>query len=153
LMATRGNNVLIGGLGEDVLFGGRGRNVLIGGVGEDYVLGSRGEDLVIGGSTAYDANREALMSILGEWSSDRDVDTRMANLSGTGTGDRLNGSFLLRATGDDESPASVFDDLAQDVLLGGHDSDWYFGRRSGSDQTVLDQLVGRDDSERFDELA
>lgn len=153
LMATRGDNVLIGGLGEDVLFGGRGHNVLIGGLGEDYVLGSRGEDLVIGGSTAYDANREALMSILDEWSSDRDVDTRMANLSGTGTGDRLNGSFLLRATGDDESPASVFDDLAQDVLLGGHDTDWYFGRRSGSDQTVLDMLVGRDDSERFDELA
>lgn len=153
LMATRGNNVLIGGLGEDVLFGGRGRNVLIGGLGEDYVLGSRGEDLVIGGTTAYDANREALMSILGEWSSDRDVDTRMANLSGTGSGDRSNGSFLLLATGDDESPASVFDDLAQDVLLGGHDSDWYFGRRSGSDQTVLDLLVGRDDSERFDELA
>jgi Ca2+-binding RTX toxin-like protein len=133
LQAGGGSSVLIGGAGNDVLIGGSGRAVLIGGAGSDQLIGGAGEDLLIGGTTAFDANEAALAAILAEWSSGRDYATRVANLSGTGSGPRLNGDTLLTASG---PGATVFDDGDRDVLSGGTGLDWFFahlGRRDTDD--------------------
>jgi hypothetical protein len=83
-----------------------------------------------------------LMSILGEWSSDRDVDTRMANLSGTGTGDRSTARSC-------SAPAATtiagkrLRRLGAGCAVRRPRSRLVLRTRSGSDQTVLDLLVGR----------
>ena len=59
----------------------------------------RGRDLLIAGTTAYDGNEAALAAIMAEWTSGRDYATRIANLSGTGSGPRDNGSVFLMASG------------------------------------------------------
>jgi Ca2+-binding RTX toxin-like protein len=46
-----GNDVLIGGDGDDNLLGGAGDDVLIGGEGTDLLDGGPGDDVLIGGET------------------------------------------------------------------------------------------------------
>jgi Ca2+-binding RTX toxin-like protein len=126
LIGGHGPNVLVGGDGNDVLIGGSGRNILIGGGGSDLLIGGPRSDILIGGSTAWDTNDVALSALMAEWNSSHDYATRVANLSGTGTGasfaNRLNGNYFLR-TG---SPgATVFDDGARDYLFSGGGHDWY----------------------------
>lgn len=119
-----GNNLLLGGDGYDLLTGGRGRNILIGGRGSDLLYGAGGEDVLVAGSTIYDsgdaglAREEALLALLAEWSSGRDYATRVNNLNGIGSGERLNGDFFLNAE-------TVEDDLAFDLLIGGSGLDWF----------------------------
>ncbi|MEJ2227955.1 MAG: calcium-binding protein, partial [Alphaproteobacteria bacterium] len=45
-----GNDLLIGGSGDDTLSGGDGSDVLLGGSGDDRLYGGDGNDLLIGGS-------------------------------------------------------------------------------------------------------
>ena len=45
---------------------------------------------------------------------------RVTNISGTGTGPRLNGDFFLKYG------ESVFNDFSKDVLKGGAGQDWLF---------------------------
>jgi hypothetical protein len=118
-----GNNVLLGGAGDDVLLGGGGQNLLIGGLGADTLIAGSGDDLLIAGTTAYDENEAALDAIMAEWTSGQDYATRIADLSGTGTGPRSNGNYFLIACGPN---ATVFDDDAIDVLNGGSGMDWFF---------------------------
>jgi Ca2+-binding RTX toxin-like protein len=122
LQAGGGNSVLIGGTGNDILIAGSGRDILIGGDGSDQLFGGAGEDIVIGGTTAFDDNEAALAALLAEWASGRDYATRIANLSGTGSGPRLNGNTFLTASG---PAATVFDDGNRDVLSGGAGLDWF----------------------------
>ena len=122
-----GNNVLLGGDGDDQLIGGGGQNLLIGGSGADTLGAGFGDDLLIAGTTAYDANDVALAAIMAEWTSGRDYATRGANLTGTGSGPRNNGNYLLIASG---LNATVFDDGAIDVLQGGSGMDWFFASLS-----------------------
>ena len=75
----------------------RGPNLLIGGSGADTLIAGSGDDLLIAGTTAFDANEAALAAIMAEWTSGRDYATRVANLSGTGSGPRSNGNFFLIA--------------------------------------------------------
>ena len=118
-----GNNVLIGGGGDNVLIGGAGRDLLIGGSGASTLNAGGGEDILIAGTTAYDANEAALNAIMAEWTSDDSYATRIANLSGTGTGPRSNGNYFLIASGPN---ATVFGNNATDVVNGGAGLDWFF---------------------------
>ena len=111
-----GDSVLVGGDGNDLLQSYRGSDLLIGGSGADLLQGSTGDDLLIAGTTAFDANDVALAAIMAEWTSGRSYATRIANLSGSGSGPRANGNFFLKASGPD---ATVFDDNDLDLLIGG----------------------------------
>jgi hypothetical protein len=133
-----GNNVLLGGSGDDVLIGGAGQNLLIGGEGADILNAGGEDDLLIAGTTAFDANELALSAIMAEWTSGRDYATRIANLSGTGSGPNNNGAIFLIASG---PSATVFDDGAVDVLNGGAGMDWFFANLS------QDKIHGRHASE------
>ncbi len=116
LFGEAGNDVLAGGEDDDELDGGKGKNLLIGGAGGDQLKGSTGEDILIGGTTAYDANDEALLSLLAEWTLRRSWATRIDLLT---NGGGLNGSFVLNRD------TSVGDDLASDTLWGGAGNDWF----------------------------
>jgi hypothetical protein len=65
----------------------------------------------------------ALAAVLAEWSSGRDYAARVANLTGSGNGPRLNGNTFLMANG---PAATVFDDNATDELQGGTGLDLFF---------------------------
>jgi hypothetical protein len=122
LNAGGGPTIVIGGSGNDQLLGGSARSVLVGGTGADRIVGGSNDDLIIAGYTSYDANEAALLAILAEWNSSRSYNDRIANLGGTGTGTRLNGSyFLKKGTG-----ATVFEDTDADTMTGAAGSDWYF---------------------------
>jgi len=118
-----GDDWLLGGTGNDVVNGGGGRDVLVGGKGADNLTGGEGEDLLVGGTTSYDKKPLALTSILNEWTSDRTTATRFANLTGTGTGTRANGTFFLKV-------GTVKSDKLPDTLTGGTETDGFFLRPS-----------------------
>lgn len=122
---TAGNfpAVLLGMGGDDVLRAGTGRSVLIGGPGRDTLIGSRnrswGGSILLGEGTHYDGDDQALLAVLAEWTSERSWSQRVANLSGVGTGPRLNGDVFL-------NDAGVIHDGQADLLRGGG-TDWLLG--------------------------
>ena len=62
---------------------------------------------------------EALMALLAEWDSDRDLEIRVNNLKdGSGSDDRLNGSYFL------QKEATVFVDGDRDYMIGSSGRDW-----------------------------
>jgi autotransporter-associated beta strand protein len=148
-----GPNVLVGGAGNDTLgVSGAGCSLLIGGTGQDTLAGG-GNDILIAGVTAYDADgaaldEAALGAIMAEWNSARDYATRTANLAGSGTGSRLNGSYFLRVT-NVRATTTVFDDASKDTLTGSGGQNWCFANISGSG--VLD-IVVHGPGERADDL-
>jgi hypothetical protein len=77
------------------------------------------------------------VAIGAEWSSARSYATRVANLRGTGTGERLNGNYSLKGATASTS-ATVLDDAAVDRLMGGPETDWFFVRLSGTGSDTLD---------------
>ncbi len=105
-----GINLLDGGEGDDVLQGGSGQGLLVGGFGRDLLLGQGGDDLLIGDaflpSAPQQVRREALRSILAEWTSPRRYEDRVAGLEGFVT-------------------ARVVDDGVVDILAGGAGDDWF----------------------------
>jgi Ca2+-binding RTX toxin-like protein len=126
----RGNDLIQGSAGDDELDGGAGRDVMIGGLGTDNLDGGDGEDILIGGATRHDRHLTALPGILAEWTSSRALPVRQANIAGTGSGSRLNGSYFL-------NPSRVKADGSPDSLTGGADIDWFF-YRFGEDDTDAD---------------
>jgi uncharacterized protein (TIGR03118 family) len=114
LIGGGGDNVLVGGTGNDQLFGQTGRDVLIGGEGLDRLLGRANDDLLIGGSTTHDGNVASLLQILDEWTSTDSYATRVDKLR-NGTG----GLPKLDAT-------TVTDDGVRDFLMGSSGLDWFF---------------------------
>ncbi|MFO0849594.1 MAG: PKD domain-containing protein [Gemmataceae bacterium] len=126
-----GNDLLLGGDGDDALTGGNGLDVLIGGRGADDLTGGAGDDLLIAGWTTFDADLLALKAVALEWQSPRGYDQKVANLTGTGSGPRLNGSaFLIDLT--------VKDDNDKDRLTGDAGRDWFFYNRDGENGTKKD---------------
>jgi hypothetical protein len=105
-----------------------GRNLLICGLGTDVLRGGAGQDILIGGTTNYDQNMTALRAIMNEWTrTDVDYATRLAQLNGSQSGG-TNGPYLLNAT-------TVHDDGAANSLLVGLDLDWFFvGLNDKTDQ-------------------
>lgn len=127
LIGGRGNDLLLGGAGTDGLIGsdgddtliaGAGRDLLFGGLGADSLDGGAGEDLLLADFATVEDDFDALGAIYFEWNSLRDISTRVANLTGVGTGARANGDVFL------QSDNTVFDDGAEDVLNGGSEADW-----------------------------
>jgi Ca2+-binding RTX toxin-like protein len=141
LQGGGGNDVLVGGAGSNTLISGQGRDLLIGGSGASRLVGNSGDSILIAGTTAFDDNQAALAAIMAEWTSARDYATRVANLSGTGSGPSANGSYLLIAGG---PKATVFDNGAADVLSGGSGMDWFFA------DLAQDVIHGKHDSEVVD---
>jgi Ca2+-binding RTX toxin-like protein len=111
-----GNDVLIGGNGFDQLNGGLGRNVMIAGAGRDSVQ-SIGSDLIVTGSTIYDVDAEALREIRAEWTSTRSLPRRIANLTNGGSEDRANGDTFL-------NESTVLDDQEVDRVFSRRRVDW-----------------------------
>jgi len=125
IRGSRGADVLLGGADDDVLLGLGGRDLLIGGTGADLLVGHRGDDILIAGTTSYDAHDQALLGILAEWTSTRNYQKRVANLTdGSGSPDRLNGSVFLNAR-------TVRDDGDEDALTGDSGRDWFFTNADG----------------------
>ena len=139
LVGGRGQSILLGQAGNDWLFGGYGRGLLIGGTGADRVFGWNGSDILIGGYTSFDNDLRSLDLIMQEWTSDRSYSERTANLLGNGTGLRANGNTFLRAA-TSATPATVFDDDAEDRLWGFQGADWYLANVSGSGS--IDRVFG-----------
>jgi VCBS repeat-containing protein len=130
------DNVLVGGAGADVLWGG-GDDVLIGGFGADVLHGGRDDDILIGGATAFDDDLAALTALLTEWRrTDLSYQTRIDRLSGApGTG--WMGPVLTAAT--------VHDDAAVDQLYGEGGRDWFIYQASG---LLADLLQDRQQDEQ-----
>jgi len=117
------NNVLVGGAGQDWIWGGRGRDLLIGGTGADQLRGNDGNDILIGGTTDYDGNIVALTSVVAEWGqADLSYNVRVNHLGGQSGG--LNGPFVL-------TTRTVHADSSSDILYGLGGLDWFFARVSG----------------------
>ena len=87
LSGGSGNNVLVGGNGTNVLTGNGGHNVLIAGAGPARLFSgkpgvagtARNGSILIAGSTAYDNNDVALMTLLEEWTSGPTYAQRVSN--------------------------------------------------------------------------
>ncbi|MDB5335920.1 MAG: hypothetical protein JWN70_1539 [Planctomycetaceae bacterium] len=119
LSGGSGDDILNGGDGTDTLSGNAGRDLLIGGLGRDTLHGGDDDDLLVGGTTTFDTDPIALRAIASEWTSSRTYAARIANLSGTGTGTRNNGTrYLLPGT-------TVINDSSIDDLYGEGGNDWF----------------------------
>jgi Ca2+-binding RTX toxin-like protein len=117
---SSGNDILLGRAGDDDLVGGPGRDFLVGGFGSDRLVGSSEEDIVIGGALNFgDQEATAIDAIFAEWTSERKYAERVANITGTGVGDRLNGEFFLNSE-------TIIDDEDEDQLTGSSQSDVFF---------------------------
>ena len=103
--AGGGPSVLLGGAGSDMLVGGGGRDFIVGGVGEDRLVGGNGGDVLIGGATGADDDDDALMQLLGVWTSPDNYETRVAAVD-----------LLLSVTDDDD----------EDVLTGSAGRDLFY---------------------------
>lgn len=114
LKGGNGSNVLVGGDGDDRLIGGNKNDILIGGAGSDRLNGGAGQDILVAGSTSVDTDTTALTALLTQWTTTDQYATRIATLSGTGTGTEL------RLGG-----ATITDDGVVDYLTGAAHLDWF----------------------------
>ena len=122
-----------------MLIGGNGRDLLVGGAGLDRLVGNGGDDILIAGTTAHDANGQALCGIYAHWvRKDLSYGERVATLS---SGNYAAG-FALNAL-------TCFDDGATDVLTGSSGDDWYVANTTGR---VRDRLTGNASSEVLTQL-
>lgn len=128
-------NALIGGTAADTIVAGSGtgQNLIIGGLGSDVLtgisgavdskgkaVGNSGQDLIIGGFTNYDNNLVALTAIIDEWQSPTPFATRVQNLrtgGGLSQGNRLVADVTVRS------------DAAVNAITGGKpESNWLWGQ-------------------------
>jgi hypothetical protein len=129
-----GDDILVGGRGDDCLQGDAGRDLLIGGMGKDTIRGSSQDDILIGGTTSYDANLAALDKIMLEWTRNDTFTNRVNRLKST-TSDGYNAVYNLVADG---TGKTVFDDGVQDVLYGDDGSDWLLCNRDADGGSAND---------------
>lgn len=118
LLGRGGSDILIGGTGHDVLIGGAGRGVLIGGLNRDALIGTVGDDILIAGATRLDQDDRALRAILAEWSSGRDYETRLRNLTRWRSPRRCASAFPIHRLG----PADRSSGRHRDLGLQAHDA-------------------------------
>jgi Ca2+-binding RTX toxin-like protein len=131
-----GNDLLVGDALPNFLIGGTGRSVIIGGLGADEIVAGAGESILIGGTTAYDTNLVALSAVMAEWTrTDLSFQQSLADLISNAPPARaLNGPYQL-------NKKTVFDDGAQDVLIGGVGLDWSFADLA---QDIIENRVAGD---------
>ena len=124
-----GKDILVGNEGNDLMFGDEGRDLMIGGVGRDKLYGFSGEDILIGGSTAHDASRTDLGTVMEIWSnSNLRFETRVEQIR-----DGKGGVALSKET--------VADDGQVDQLFGQADLDWLWD--GVDDELTQDDRTGR----------
>ncbi|MBM4000736.1 MAG: hypothetical protein FJ297_14565 [Planctomycetes bacterium] len=102
-----GDDILFGGSGDDLLIGRKGKDVLFGGGGVDHVIGGADENVLIGGDFTSNTRYRNAWSLLDEWTADRPIQIRMANIdNGSGSPDLRNLVFLDATTVTDDGLAS-----------------------------------------------
>lgn len=125
--------------GDDLLLGGSGNDLLFGNLGADDLQGGTGEDLLFSGQISFADLPTAALSIQAEWASSHSYEERVANISGTGVGPRLNGNFFLQVN------VTAFEDGSIDLLTGQSGYlDWYF---YDFDQDLLGDTIEVDKEE------
>lgn len=112
--------MLLGGNGNDRLYGHAGKDVLIGGLGTDWIFGGLGDDLLVGSRTIFDGNGQALQALSAAWQSDLPYDFRVNQIRFGGL--PLPGVTPVRLA----DGVTVFDDGVRDHLYGGADLDLFF---------------------------
>jgi Ca2+-binding RTX toxin-like protein len=125
-MGNGGHDLLVGGTGDDSLYGHEGNDSLWGGAGNDLLHGLQGDDVINGGSGNDVAEG-------GEGSDTINGGDGNDGMQGEGGND-----VLLGAVGDDTVEGNAGDDL----LLGGTGTDHLAGHDGN------DTLVGGDDNGR-----
>lgn len=123
LTGNSGNDVIIGGTGNDILSGGNGRDILVGGLGSDIITGDNGDDILIAGATAYNTDPAGLSAIRNIWTGGGSYTTRVNALKAN----------LLK-------PSNLFNDTSIDLLSGNNGQDWIIANVSGGG--TLDQVLG-----------
>ena len=136
-LIAKGGDVLLGGTGNDQLFGISGRNLLIGGTGGDKLFAGNG-DILIAGTTTFDNNIQALHAIMTEWTSSHTYAARLTNLRGLGNTSRANGStyLVVAAIG-----TTVFSDANVDTIFGSGGQDLFFAHKPGSTNDQVQKTV------------
>ena len=125
----------MGGSGDDTLSGGGGSNLLIGSAGADSVSGSGGSDLLVGGTTDFDGNLAALLSVMAEWGrTDLGYADRILHLTGEVPGG-LNGAVVINWQ-------NFIDDGVEDLLWGDAGLDWFFAF------DVINEILDQEPGER-----
>ena len=118
---SNGNNILIGGSGNDTLTAGNGSSILIGGMGIDTLLGGSSDDILIGGTVSFSNSLNALLAIQKEWTSTDSYSVRIGSLRGpNSSGLNLNGTTYLNTQ-------TVTLGTAVDTLNGAAGTDWLWG--------------------------
>jgi serralysin len=130
LTGNSGHDILVGADGDDQLLGGAGRDILIGGLGIDALDGGDDDDILIAGSTASDLLAANLNDVRSEWISETPYETKISNIR-SGVGATVTS---LQAT------VNVLDDSgAVDTLTGGAGTDWFF---QALDDVIADLFEG-----------
>jgi len=124
LMGGSGNDVLLGGAGDDLLVGGAGRDLLVGGNGADRLVGNAQDDILIAGRLAFNDVDAATDAVMAEWTSARNYQDRIENLSGGeyASATRANGNTFLIF----DSTVVNDEGLSRDMLTGASGDDWFF---------------------------
>lgn len=123
--------ILIGGAGDDVLFGTNDRDMLIGGDGRDVLMGNGAEDILIAGRSIVDGDSKVLFSLMASWNSTDAYVDRVANI-------RLE---MKSAIPTNRDMSFVFHDGSADELYGGDGRDWFF---AGNDIKPIDWTMGEE---------
>ena len=134
-----GNDIIVGGDGDDTLDGGAGRDLIIGGNGADKITGGGDEDILIAGPTAFDAtdlccsgpscgsgHRTTAMpsgSIISNGTA-----AAASKLDSSSFADRANGNWFL--IGNDGATQTVFNDNSKDTLTGKAGVDWFLADKT-----------------------
>jgi hypothetical protein len=113
-----GPDVIVGDAQNNVLTGNGGRDLLIGGAGTDVLAGGIGDDILIGGTTAYDGSNTALTTLINEWRSAANYQTRIDRLMRHRVGGANGANSLTTLT--------VLSDGNPNVLNGQDGRDWFF---------------------------
>jgi uncharacterized delta-60 repeat protein len=71
MFGSKFGDVLIGGDGDDNLFGSRGNDLMIGGLGKDRMHSVFGEDLMVGGALSFEDNPGELTAARSAWEATR----------------------------------------------------------------------------------
>jgi hypothetical protein len=143
LWGGSGNDVLRGGSGFDWLSGGGGNDLLTGDGNRDILVGGRGadqlnsasiqgsdtaDDLLAGGYSIFDNDKQAIDELLLVWKTINAYTARIHEITEEGVGPNT-----LRITRE-----SVFNDGVIDAYFGGHGSDWFLARLTGTGKELPD---------------
>src|SRR5205823_5539454 len=136
LLGGDGNDTLDGGLGNDHLYGQAGNDTLIGGVGNNILVGGDGNDTLVArfgrniliggdGKDKIYGNAGDDILIAGSTAHDEDDAALQAILDEWTSDDRYEDRVAIIAI-DGFNDATVFDDGVADLLVGAGGRDWFW---------------------------